>query len=161
MNTAGTLDFQIGFEKRISKIYAAIAAQFSSQAGFKAEEVEMWKKLARDEAGHATLLTIEKSLLQTGIRLKKPVEIDQKMKERAEHLLALCEEKISGGVTRGKAIQILKLLERYDQLFTSLLAATDSKLLSQFLSLSRRYKAHERRVREGLRIYKKEMAPQA
>jgi len=156
MNTEGTLDFQIGFERRISQIYEAIAAQFLSEGG-RAEEVEMWKKLARDEVGHAELLAIEKTLLQTGIHLKKPVEMDEKTRERAERLLALCEEKIEEGLSREKAVQILKLLERYDRLFISLLSATDSKLLSQFLSLSSRYKAHERRVREGLRICEKRL----
>ena len=155
MNTEGTLDFQIGFEKRIAKIYEAIAEQFASKADFKSEEAEIWKNLARDEAKHAALLSIEKSLLQTGLRVKKPVEVDQKTKGRIEHLLSVCEEKISGGVTREKAAQILKLLERYDRLFTSLLTATDSKLLSQFLALSTQYKAHESRVREGLRICEK------
>ncbi|MFQ5543612.1 MAG: hypothetical protein ACE5FY_04575 [Nitrospiria bacterium] len=151
MNTEKVLNFQIEFERRISRIYERIAEQFSSRSDQDPKWSLFWKELSLDEEDHAALLSIEKALLQTGTRVKIPVEIDGETIENLERLLIECEKQVSKDLTNEEAIQILKRLENYDnRLFSSLLKATDSKLLSRFISLSRRYKAHEKRVREGL-----------
>ncbi len=155
MNTEGTLDYQIGLEKRIAHIYDRIANQFLSAEdnNQKRKRAALWKNLARDESDHATLLSIEKALLQTGVRVKKPVEMNREMREELDLLLTECDQKVAHGVTEAEAVEILMSIESYDnRFFKSLLKATDSKLLSRFATLSRSFKAHEARVQEGLGI---------
>jgi len=156
MNTEGTLDYQIGLEKRIAHIYEQIATQLVSFGGKHQERTDFWEHLAQDESDHAKLLSIEKALLQTGTRVKKPVEIDSDTREGIEQLLAECEQKVADGVSEAEALEILVSIEACDKrLFKPLLKATDSKLLSRFVFLSRSYKAHEVRVQKGLAIYRK------
>ncbi len=155
MNTEGTLDYQIGLEKRIAHIYEQIATQVLSFGGNHQERTALWENLAQDESDHAALLLIEKALLQTGTRVKKPVEIDLETRKEIDQLLAECDQKIADGVSEAEALEILVSIEACDnRLFKSLLKATDSKVLSRFIFLSRSYKAHEARVQKGLDIYR-------
>lgn len=57
MNTAGVIDFQIGLEERISKIYGMIGKQFSTESPEDAEWVTLWRELSVDEQNHASLLS--------------------------------------------------------------------------------------------------------
>lgn len=156
MNTEGTLDYQIELEKRIARIYGEIATQVLSFGGNYQERTALWENLAQDESDHATLLSIEKALLQTGARVKKPVEMDPDTREEIDQLLSDCERKIKQGISEAEALDILVSIEACDnRIFKSLLKATDSKLLSRFVFLSRSYKAHEARVQKGLDIYKR------
>ncbi|MFQ5949589.1 MAG: hypothetical protein ACE5J1_02760 [Nitrospiria bacterium] len=78
MNTEGVLDFQIRLEERVSHIYQDIADQLSSEIDHLTDCVTFWKKLAGDEANHASLLSIEKTFLQSGARVKEEVAVDQR-----------------------------------------------------------------------------------
>lgn len=162
MNIEGVLDFQIDLELRIASIYQRIGDQLSCKISCTSEEAGLWKKLARDERKHAALLKIEKALLQTGTRVKSPVELSDETKRKIETMVSKYETQISRGINEGEALQILNDLETCDEaLFQALLKATDSKFLSQFAQHSQTCQAHEKRVQESLRSYEQQTARQA
>lgn len=155
MNIEKALDFQIGIEERISKIYqsiAGLASQFSGGSDHDTEgRVAFWKDLAMDESHHAALLSTEKELLQTGVRARRVVEIDPRTREELELLLSSCEEKIHPGMTEKEAFQILVTVEASDnRLFYSLLKAADSKVVAYFAVFSQALKRHEERIQQGI-----------
>lgn len=152
MNTEGVIDFQIGLEDRISKIYEMIAKQLSRESPKDAEWAALWKKLSVDEQNHASLLSIEKTFLQTGTHVKKPIEIGPEVLEEFDALLSRCEARIQSGITRTDAIEILTALEDSDvnKLFSALLKATDSKVLSHLADFSRAHIGYNRHIQKIL-----------
>ena len=153
METQAALDFQIGLEERIGRIYGKIASEFSSSPDHDEGRIAFWEQLARDEAVHASLLSIEKEFLQNGIRIRKPVQIELHTQEALEILLSECEGRIGPGITENEVIEILVSLEasEVNKIFSSLLEATDSKVLTRFASFSSAHKDHEWRVLEGVK----------
>lgn len=155
MGIQGILDFQVGAEERISRIYQGIAHHFSEGLERDTEWVTFWKALAVDETQHAALLSIEKEFLQTGVRVDQSVEVDRSTRRKLDLLLTRCEERIGSGVTGAEAIEILLALEasEVNGIFASLLKATDSKVLTYFAAFSQAHKEHERRIEEGVRKF--------
>jgi rubrerythrin len=144
INIQGLLDFQIRMEKRISRIYRRIAGYLS---GPDPKWAAFWERLAVDEENHAILLSLEKEFLQSGVHLQRPVEIDPQTLEEFDLLLQKCEEKIGPGLTRKEVIGILVSIETSEvdsKIFSSLLGATDSKVLAQFTSI---FKAHQEYIK--------------
>lgn len=161
METEAALDFQIGLEERIGRIYGKIASGFSSSPDHNEGRIAFWEQLARDEAAHASLLSIEKEFLQSGVRIKKPVQIDPHTQEALETLLSECEGRIGPGMAEKDAIEILVSLEESEvnKIFSLLLEATDSKVLTRFTAFSSAHKEHERRVLEGVKRMEVRDAP--
>lgn len=155
MNIQSLLDFQIGIEERISRIYQSIAHHFSEGLERDTEWIAFWKALAVDEAQHAALLSIEKEFLETGVRAEKPVALDPATRKELDLLLTRCEERIGSGVTEAEAIEILSALEtsEVNEIFASLLEATDSKVLTYFSVFSQAHREHERRIEDGINKY--------
>lgn len=155
MNIQSLLDFQIGIEERTSRIYQSIAHHFSEGLERDTEWVAFWKALAVDEARHATLLSIEKEFLQSGVRVNKPVTVDPATRKRLDLLLTRCEERIRSGVTEAEAIEILSELETSEanRIFIFLLKAIDSKVLTRFSAFSQAHREHEKRIQDGIKKY--------
>lgn len=159
MNTEGALDFQIGLEERISRIYQDIAEQFSSGSDHDTEWVALWRELARDEVSYASLLSVEKTFLQSGTRVKDEVEIDPGVRKELDRLLSWCESQVRPGLTKEEAVKILGTLEGSDvnQIFFSLLKATDSKVLSRLPDFSHQHEVHERRIQKVVQRYQHQL----
>lgn len=139
ISISGLLDFQIRMEELISRIYRRIAGHFS---GPDTKWATFWERLAMDEENHATLLSLEKEFLRSGVHLQNPVEIDPQTLEEFDLLLQICEQKIGPGLMRREAIAILVSIETSEvdsKIFSSLLKATDSKVLAQFAAM---FKSH-------------------
>lgn len=153
MNIEEALDFQIGIEERAGRIYEKIGSRFSSAPDAGGEWIFLWRQLAEDEMFHAALLRVEKEFLQNGARVRRPIEIDASTREGLEALLRKCEEKIGPGLTREEALRILASIEQSEvnYIFSSLLSATDSKVLTRFTSFSSAHREHEARVLEGIK----------
>ncbi|MFQ5779314.1 MAG: hypothetical protein ACE5HN_00845 [Nitrospiria bacterium] len=163
MNTEGVLDFQIRLEEQVSHIYQGIADQFLSDIGHETEWITFWKELAGDEANHASLLSIEKTFLQSGARFKEEVEVDPKVRAELDRLLSQCEKRVRSGMTEKDAIKVMDTLERseFNQIFSSLLRAINSRVLNHFGDFSKVYKEHERRIQQAIRKYRYEIGPSA
>ncbi|MFQ5597857.1 MAG: hypothetical protein ACE5GK_07385 [Nitrospiria bacterium] len=155
MNTVGVIDFQIGLEERISKIYGMIANLFSLETPTDAEWVTLWRELSVDEQNHASLLSIEKTFLQTGTHVKKPIEIGREIQQTFEAMLTRCEARVQSKISRKDAMKILKELENSEvnKLFSSLLKVTDSKVLSHLADFSRTHIEHDRRIQAAVEKY--------
>ncbi|MFQ5588551.1 MAG: hypothetical protein ACE5F7_06900 [Nitrospiria bacterium] len=155
MNTEGSIDFQRSLEVRIAGIYQKIADQFSDLDEEDPEWVAFWEALAKDEKDHAAFLKIEKRFLHSGIRVEKQIAIDPEMQRELDTLITACEARIDDGITHKDAINILTLLETSEasKTFSSLLKATNSKVLNHLADFSRAHSLHEHRVREALQKY--------
>lgn len=160
-DTEGALDFQITLEKRISRIYEKIADQFSSGSDNDKKWGALWRELAGDEADHASFLAIEKTFLRSGVRFKKTVEVDPEVQKELDSLLSRCEEQVNKEITEKDAIQILSTLEasEVNEIFSSLLTATNSQVLSHLTRFSQAHRAHEGRIQEVIRKYRHHLSP--
>lgn len=148
MRTESLIDFQISLERRISRIYRKISKHFLSESEVGQDWIDFWGQLALDEARHASILGLEKKFLHSGSHIKTPVHIDPKIKEGMDVLLTECEERIAAGITQKEAIQMLVTLENSEdkKTFSSLLKATDSKVLGYFADYSKSIIDHEQHV---------------
>ncbi len=162
MNTEGAIDFQILLEKRIGKIYRKIAEQFEYKTEADAKWIAFWELLSADEKDHAALLAIEKGFLQSGTRISKPKEIEPEVRREFETLLTDCENRIHAGITQKESIEILKALENSElnNTFTSLLDATDSKVLSHLAHFSRAHADHDHRIQAAIQQYGQPTTPE-
>jgi len=151
VNTEGVIDFQISLEERISRVYREIADQSPEDTEWAA----LWRELSADEGKHASLLAIEKMFLQNGTRFKRPIEIDPEVEKALNGLLSNCERRVRSGMTQKDAVEILAALEasEVNKLFSTILKATDSKVLSRLADSSRAHLEHDRHIQAAMERY--------